>query len=485
MISNFLIKENKELIGRDYEKNYLSEITAKNESSIIVVYGRRRVGKTELLEQVFRNRNILKFEGIEGENEKFQREVTLNTLAKYAGEPKIAKLAFKNWIEVLEEIAGYLKEGEWTLYFEELQWLAAYKTGFISALKYVWDNQLRHNPKLIIILCGSSPSFMISKVLRSKALYNRSQYELHVKPFSFKEICEFLPKHSSREVMDAYLTIGGIPEYLKRIKYSPSLYLGICKEAFSPNGFFVHEYKKIFTSSLATNKYYEQIIQFLSTRKFSTREEIMAHLKIVSGGALSSVLEDLEQCGFIAKYSPYHVEKTRSKLSRYCISDAYLQLYYKFIHNKVSRIEDGEYKDSPSSAIVHDTYMKWLGFSFERYCQSQHKRIATCLGFSGVTYEFGPFFNREVEAEKPGFQIDLVFERQDRVITLCEIKYLKNPADKSVIRDFEQKLDLFKKACKKSSYTIQKILISAEGAEDSVIHSGYFDRILKLEDLIG
>jgi hypothetical protein len=129
--------------------------------------------------------------------------------------------------------------------------------------------------------------------------------------------------------------------------------------------------------------------------------------------------------------------------------------------------------------------MKWLGFSFERYCQSQHKRIATCLGFSGVTYEFGPFFNREVEAEKPGFQIDLVFERQDRVITLCEIKYLKKPADKSVIRDFEQKLDLFKKACKKSSYTIQKILISAEGAEDSVIHSGYFDRILKLEDLIG
>ncbi len=484
MISSFLIKENKELIGREYEKKYLSDIAAKNESSIIVVYGRRRVGKTELLEQVFRNRNILKFEGIEGESEKFQREVTLNTLAKYAGEPKIAKLALKTWIEVLEEMASYIKEGEWTLYFEEVQWLAAYKTGFIAALKYVWDNQLRHNQKLIVILCGSSPSFMVSKVLRSKALYNRSQYELHVKPFSFKETCDFLPKCSPREVMDAYLTIGGIPEYLKRIKTSPSLYLGICNEAFSPNGFFVHEYKRIFTSSLATNKYYEQIIQFLSSRRFSTREEILAHLKTDSGGTLSNVLSDLEQCGFITRYSPYHVEKSKSKLIRFSISDPYLQLYYKFIHHKVGRIEDGEYKDAPASGIVHDTYMKWLGFSFERYCQSQHKTIASCLGFSAVAYAVGPFFNRESEAEKAGFQIDLVFERQDKVITLCEVKYLKKPADKSVIRDFEQKLDLFKKSCRKSSYTIQKVLISAEGAEDSVTHSGYFDRILKLEDLI-
>jgi len=485
MLKPFFINENKSFIGRKAEQHYLAEIIAKDEASIIVVYGRRRVGKTELLEQVFRHRNILKFEGVESGDEKLQQALILSTLAKYADDPKLGKLSFNNWVEILELLADYLKEGEWTLYFEELQWIASYQPHFISALKRVWDNYLRHNPKLIILLCGSSPSFMISEVLKSKALYNRSQYELHVKPFTLLETQAFLPQKSPHEIMDAYLSIGGIPEYLKRIKSGPSLYLGICKESFSPGGFFVHEYQRIFTSSLANNKYYKEIIEFLSHRKFATRDEIMTYLKISSGGSLSTLLEDLELCGFINKYTPYH-SKPGSLLARYSIAEAYLQLYYKFIHEKITQIEQGDYQKNPSSAIAHSTYLKYLGFAFERYCQSQSRLIATLLGFSGVAYHSGPFFNRETSAQKSGFQLDLVFERQDRVITLCEIKYLNRPVDKTIIREFEQKLALFNlfiQNAKKTSYTLQKVLISAQGADESVINSGYFDRILVLEDL--
>lgn len=480
MLKHKKIMKNKAFTGRQYEQNYLRSVDQSKEPAIIAVYGRRRVGKTELIEQTYANRNIIKFEGLESEPESAQITHTLNTLAKYANEPNIAKLQLKSWVDVFELIAQHLKKGIWTLYLEELQWMANYQTSLISALKYVWDNEFRHNKQLIIVLCGSSPSFMINKVVRSKALYNRSQYELPLHPFNIQETQDFIQNKSSREVMDTYLSVGGIPEYLGRIKkQASSLFLGLCQNAFTTGGFLQHEHKKIFTSSLAKSKYYEDIIRLLSCKRFATREEIRKSLKIDSGGTLSNVLKDLELCGFIKNYVPYNLGKT-STLSRYAINDQYLQFYFKFIAPKHDDIVSGIFNKEPSQAINFDTYMKWLGFAFERFCRENHRLIATILGFSGVTYQHGAYFSRSTEKEKPGFQIDLLFHRQDRVITLCEIKYLKQPVKRRIIKEFEEKKLLF--PCPKN-HSIQSVLISAEGADKSVSDHAYFDKIITLEDL--
>ena len=160
----------------------------------------------------------------------------------------------------------------WTVYLEELQWLANYESKMISELKYAWDNYFRHNENLILILCGSAPSFMLDYVVHSKALYNRSQYEFHLKEFNLFEVSLFLQERSNKEIMDAYLTVGGIPEYLKWISRESSVFLSLCKNSFSSGSFFLCAYERIFTSSLSKNKHYKAVIEILSKRKFATRE---------------------------------------------------------------------------------------------------------------------------------------------------------------------------------------------------------------------
>jgi len=466
-------------VGRRSEWERLTMLGKAKEPAILVVYGRRRIGKTELLEQVYANRNILKFEGIRGKSQNEQRAHVLWQLSEYTQNPLIGKLQIDTWVEVFKLINDNIPEGDFTLYFEEVQWLADYNDGFVSELKFAWDNYFRYRQGLLVILCGSAPSFIVNQIIFSKSLYNRSQHELHLKEFGLTETAQFLSPRSRREVMDAYLTVGGIPEYLKWCKTSSSVFTSICKNAFDSDSFFSREYERIFVSSLSENKHYKAIMQFLSGVRFATRDEICKHLKISSSGALSDLLKDIELCGFIEKYTPYNLNE-ESHLSRYCIADHYLQFYYKFIRPIENEIQKGLYRDNPCSAIKMDTYQKWLGYAFERFCRHHHRLIAKILGFHGIHYLAGAFFNRKTQQSEPGFQFDLVFDRDDRVITLCEMKYVQAKIGVGVIEEFERKLELFPNHKRKS---IQKVLVTTEGANDSLRTRHYFDHIITLDDL--
>lgn len=475
-----IIKTHQKFIGRDREFSKLRKIGESGEASIIIMYGRRRIGKTELLEQTFKDRNILKFEGIEGLSPKEQFENVMNQLALYAQEPLLAKVVLQSWREFFQILDPYIKKGKWTLYFEELQWLANYQDALVSELKYVWDNYFRYNPELILILCGSAPSFMLEHVIHSKALYNRSQHEFHLQEFSLAETKEFLGHRSNKEVMDAYLTIGGVPEYLKRISKESSVLLGLCQESFTPNGFFAREYERIFTSSMSNNKYYRKIVEILAKKKFVTRKELAAVLGTQSGGTLSSVLLDLEKSGLIVSYHPFNLNE-HTILTRYAISDNYLQFYFKFIKPIQKNIENSVYENNPTAALNLDSYTKWLGFSFERFCRKMHPAIAKILGFSGVRYQSGVFFSRSTDQEAPGYQIDLVFDRADNVYTICEIKYSQSKIGTPVVAEFEKKLALFPN---KGNKTLHKVLICSEGADEALLRRGYFDEVITCKELM-
>jgi AAA+ ATPase superfamily predicted ATPase len=472
------ISTNKHFIGREFELSKLAQIADADEASIVVVYGRRRVGKTELIEQAFRNRNIVKFEGLEGESEPSQMKHVLSQLSEYAGDPLIARLDLKNWVEIFQLVAKHVSHGKWTIFLDELQWMANYRSHLVAGLKYIWDNYFRQNKSLILVLCGSSPSFIINKVLHSRALYNRSQHEIHLQEFTLHEARAFLgSKRSNREVMDAYLTVGGIPEYLKYLNRDSSVFLGLCRNTFTSDGFFSNEYQRIFTSSLGTNDDYLKIIRFLGREKFASRKQIATHIKCKTGGRLTALLKDLEICGFITRYTPYNLDE-RSLLARYNISDQYLQFYFKFIEPVYGDIQDGNFNKNPTSPVNTDAYLKWLGYSFERLCRKQHRLIAKLLGFESVAYKSGGFFNRQTCNQDKGFQLDLVFDRADRVLTVCEIKYLQSVATRGIVADFERKLELFQNTTKA---TINKVLITTEGADTTL--AGYFDRILTLDDI--
>ena len=471
-------RESSAIVGRRAELDQLTRIGESGVPGIVVVYGRRRVGKTTIIEHAYRHRNILKIEGVEGGDKARQMETALMMLQTYVGDPAIARLKFDRWLEFFQYLARFIGEGQHTLYLEELQWLCCYDDELISDFKLAWDNYLKNNKQLIVVLCGSSPSFMVSHVVRSKALYGRSQHQIHVKPFTIDECrAYFGPDFSEHAVMDAYLSVGGVPEYLAYLKRSKSPYLELCREAFTQNGYFYNECERIFVSSLAKNPHYRPILELLANYRFRTRIEIANHLKIDAGGTLSALLDELEASGFIHHYVPYN-KKENSKLVRYEIADQYLQFFYRFVAPQSKKIKSDMFQDNPTKALNLNDYHQWLGYSFERWCRFNHQRVAKKLGFSAVNYDVGPFFSRSTPSH---FQMDLIFRRADKVLTIVEIKYLRAQTPKTVIQEFERKMELFEMP---SRYSVQRVLISANGCDQSVIDAGYFDDILTLEDLM-
>ncbi len=466
-------------IGRREEIKSIMDAATTQEASILVVYGRRRVGKTELIEHTLHNRNLVKLEGVEDGDTQAQMYRVLYQLSKTFNDPYITRMQFRTWLELFDFIASKISTGRWTLYLEEVQWLAEYKNELISDLKYVWDNSLRHNPDLLLVLCGSSPSFMLNQVVHSKALYNRSIYEINLREFSLNEAQEYLGQRSHREVMDAYLTVGGIAEYLKRLKEHSSIQIGICKESFKKNGYFTNEKNKIFISSFATNVHYEQIVDYLSQVKFAGKQDIEKWLHTKGGGNLTAVLKDLELCGFIERYMPFQSD-SHSNLVRYCIADSYLRFYFKFIAPLSDRISKGDYNHHPMLALNMESYQKWLGLSFERFCRNHSQLIAAIIGFSAVRYKSGAFFNRKTIKGETGYQIDLIFDRADHVLTICEIKYTQSKTGVEIIDEFEKKLRLMSL---RGDKTIEKVLISASGATEGLLARAYFDRVITLEDI--
>lgn len=477
-------KDRGDFLGRESELAKINEVIAQNTATILIVYGRRRVGKTALIEHGFNKQRVLKFEGLEQGSSSRQKQHFKEQLADYCQDPEILKLHLKSWKDCFIALAKNVQSTKCVLYFEELQWMANYRTELVSELKYVWDNFFSKNSKMTLVLCGSSPSFMIDSVLSSQALYNRSQYIIHVQPFTLKETqAYFKEKHSLFELMDLLLTVGGIPEYLRYFNNRKSVFINLVNNSFVKDGFFTKEEDRIFASSFKSKTPYKKAIDYLALHKEATREEISFAMKIKAGGAFSHILQNLEKTGMIESILPLGAPQNSKKI-KYCISDNYLQFYFKFIKPKLRDIELGRFNQSPQSAISMDNFRKWQGFTFERWCRKNHFVIAKALGFSAVDYEVGPLYIK-ANFSTHGAQIDLVFKRKDRTFTVCEIKYNVEPCSSSVIREVAAKLEIFKESKYYSkSYTIQRVLIAAGGVSAALTREAFFDQVLTLEDLV-
>jgi AAA+ ATPase superfamily predicted ATPase len=470
-------------VGREDELQKIRSLASQKESAILIVYGRRRVGKTTLVETALADRSILKIEGLQGKDGPSQRSSAIKQLARLVGDPYLGFVSVDSWFEFFEVVDRQLQKNPAVLYFEELQWLANYEDDFVADLKYFWDNSFRKIPGFLLVLCGSSPSFMINRVIRSKALYNRSYHSINLQPFTLKETLSFLGEaFSPYQRLEAFLTVGGIPEYLNYLRSGKSLLLTLCQHSFQKDSFFSTEYDRLFVSSLGDNPHYQRVIEFLARIRFATRDQILAHIGRDSGGDISLLLQDLEQCGFISTYRSFHSPES-TRLVRYQIEDPYLQFYYKFVAPRKREILLDSYRKKPSEHLNSQEFQTWLGYAFERWCRSHHTSIAQILKFAAVRYSSGAFFSRSLESDVPGFQWDLVFDRRDRVLTLCEIKMNTIPLSVKAAHDFERRLELFPKN-RKSAKTVEKVLIAPGGITDELRDSGYFDSVITLTDLL-
>jgi len=465
-------------IGRNNELQLLNQFISSNDTNICVIYGRRRIGKSELIKKAFSKKKVMIFEGLENRPKQTQIESFLFQLSHMTNESFKHKKV-KTWREAFMILYETIQKNTCHIVFDEFQWMANYRGEIVSELKMIWDLYLSKIKPVTLILCGSIASFMTTSVVKSNALYGRVDLMIHLKGFLLPDTKKMLKNKGTDEILDAQLILDGVPKYLDLIKNKPSIRIGIDELAFTETGYLTDEYERIFVSHFGKNPEYEEIINVLAMNPYGVfRSQISELTTVDPGGGLTKHLKNLESAGFIKSITPLH-KGYKSKLIQYVLSDAYLRFYFEFIRPNIKKIKTGFQKDIFQKIAQSGQYYNWLGRSFEYLCMAHGERISDILGFSGIEYNFGPYFNARTRQES-GVQIDILFNRKDNVLTLCEAKYGIRPTGIEIIQDIERKVEILNHQFKRK--TIQKVLISKSGATKNLMSSGYFYRIISPDE---
>jgi len=467
-------------IGRDTYIDILKTPDFSRGSTMTALYGRRRIGKTSLVEHVFKNSRLLKFEGIEGVGEQEQREHFAATLYRYSGQREHLLLDTTSWTKLLMALSGYLKNEPSVVFFDEYQWMSAEKTRLTSYLKYVWDNFFIKDNNIHLIICGSISSFIVKKVIKSKALYGRINLFIELRELTLSETLNdfFKSTVDQKNILNYYLAVGGVPKYLELFDRQKSFEQNIESLCFRKGAYLVDEVDRLFVSHFGKNKAYKEIVKLLSNCSHATQSTIQSKIDLTSGGRLTEILEDLEFAGFIDLYTPLNKQIT-SNLKRYRLRDPYLRFYFKFIFPNLSNINNTDKALTFSNTIKQAELEIWKGLTYENCIRENHELVAKFLGFSGIMYSAGAWYKKD--EQKTGFQIDLAFLRKDKIITLCEVKYSSNITTK-INEEIREKEDKVLRELKPDG--IQKVLITVDKVDPKLIRESAFDKLICLSDLI-
>lgn len=428
------------IIGRVSEINTLKQALKTKKSELIVVYGRRRIGKTFLVKETYKRYIRFEFSGMYRAPMKLQLQNFYYTLSeKY----KNAELP-TNWLDAFFQLKKYIvtikSKQKKVIFIDEFPWLDTPKSNFLSAFDNFWNTFVSHRKDLTVVICGSAASYMIKKIIKNKGgLHNRLTEKIRLLPFNLHETELFLKRKGIRytryDIIRLYMVTGGVPFYLEKIKQRESIAQAIDRLFFSKNGFLRTEFDTIFASLFTQAENHNSIVRTLSkVRKGLTRNEISAKSKLKSGGTLTKTLEELEQSGFIERYLPYKGKKD----ALFRLTDEYSMFYLKFS-------EDVKNYKSTSWLNLQgkQSYKIWSGFSFETICLKHIEQIKTGLKISGIHSKYGAW---QTKGKEKNAQIDLLIDRDDNVINIFEIKFYDTffAIDKKYAENIKNKISVFK-----------------------------------------
>ena len=469
-------------VGRVKELSLLKSKLDLDHSTMTAIHGRRRIGKTALVEHAFKNTRFIKFEGLEGENDAFQRRQFASTLERHSHRAEHGLLDTSDWTKLLIALSAYIGSEPIVVFFDEFQWMASEKTQLVSHLKYVWDNYFSTKNNVQLIICGSVSSFIVKKVIRSRALFGRIDSFIDLQELNLKEVLgEFFvgKKSSMKNILNFYLAVGGVPKYLQLFNPTQSFELNMQRLAFNSDGYFYNEVDRLFVSHLGHNPIFRKVISILAKYSHMTQTQIQSKLKLNSGGRFSEYLEELELAGFIQSYRSIHRKDARN-LVRFRLKDPFLRFYFRFIDPKKSAISRSSQTESQFSSFVSQhSFETWKGLAFEQCCRDHHSLIARKLQFGAVSYECGAWYHRD--DQKTGAQIDLVFIRKDRVATICEIKYRKSIPERAIRKDLLSKVEIIQTEAKPDA--TQSVLICVDKPKNFEELKEIFDEIITIDFL--
>jgi len=473
------------LIGREKEQALLRELLTTNESEFVALYGRRRVGKTFLAETVYRDEMVFSITGLNNVGKKLQLENFTDILnAKLAKEHQLTRTP-KSWLSAFNHLKNYLeslkRKQKLVVFIDELPWLATTKSGFLSALENFWNGWANKRTDIILLVCGSAASWMISNVVRSRGgLHNRITRRIRLLPFNLYETECYLKSrniHLERyDILQLYMVMGGIPHYLKEVRRGQSATQVIDEVCFSKDGLLRDEFYSLYEGLFNKAERYLKVVQVLAKNpKGLTRNELMKAAKLSSGGTTTKIFDALEESGFIFKYLPIG---KNTRLALYKLSDPYSAFYLKFIANSRASGTGTWVKKSAMAS-----WKSWSGFAFESICLAHISQIKAALKIGGIYTEESSW--RKIGTDKEqGAQIDLLIDRSDNTINICEIKYALDEFSitKKYAESLRNKIGVFRKNTK-SKKTLFLTMITTFGVSQNQYATSFVQQSVTMESL--
>ncbi len=435
------------IIGREHEIAELQKAYNADESKFVAIFGRRRVGKTYLVRETFQDKFAFAFSGMANVSTKEQLHRFFLSLKDRGCKETSAP---KNWIDAFFMLEQYLKElpkGKKVVFLDELPWLDAPKSSFLPAFENFWNAWASARKDILLVVCGSATSWMVNKILKNRGgLHNRLTNQIYLQPFTLSECEQYAQKlnlpSERRDIIEAYMIFGGVPFYWSLLSHNLSLSQNIDALFFGRNPKLANEFNELYASLFKNAEVYVEIIAALGKKKAGmTRDELIEAATLATGGKLSKYLDDLENCGFIRRYQSIGA---KTKNSVFQLIDNFTLFYFKFLDGKKNTD-----KNYWSKIQVSPIYHTWCGLAFERVCLLHSEQIKKALGISGViTNEYA--WRKAADEYSSGAQIDLLIERSDKIINLCEIKYTDHPytIDAKYMEALRNKAAQFKEATK-------------------------------------
>ncbi len=432
-----ILKLGLKMIGRKEEIIRIKALLGSNKSEFLAVTGRRRVGKTFLIDTLLKEHYCFSMTGIQKGNTSTQLTNFAIKLSEYDGSynPETPR----NWQMAFLQLKAYLKNLDITkkqiIFIDELPWVYTARSGFIQLLAHFWNDYLSKESHFVLVICGSATSWITKKIINDPGgLHNRVTEKIHLHPFTLSETNAFLISKGLRmtpqELTKIYMTLGGIPFYLDGLKKGETFASAIERLCFMPNGLLRNEYQNLYQALFSNADLHQAIVAVLAKHHNGiTRQQVLKELKINNTGSFQRALEELLLSDFIMEHNAYGKKK---KGLLYRVSDEYSVFYHRFIKPN-QKYTPGIWQQLAQS----QSYKIWSGFAFETLCLKHVQKIKSALGISAVYTEISALKIKEHKGNA-GFQIDLIIDRKDDAINLCEIKFYSTVF--SIQKDYYQKL---------------------------------------------
>lgn len=468
----------KDIIGREKERELLNQYIDSNESEFIAIYGRRRVGKTFLIRKMFGERLAFYMTGMDNVTMQDQLLNFTLELRKFSGKDIPVP---ENWLYAFNSLATYLESlpnGNKIIFMDELPWMDTPKSKFISALEHFWNSWASNRSDIKLIVCGSATSWMIDKLINNRGgLHNRLTHRMAIEPFNLQECEQYFEAkgfgYSQKEIAECYMIMGGIPFYLKQMQKGLSVAQNIDRLFFEIGCALDGEFDNLYRALFKFSENYIRIVEALASKgKGLTRQEIIQQTKLPNNGGLTTMLKELESCGFIRQYEPFAKQK---KDILYQLTDFYSLFYFRFIQK--NRYRDEHFWTNSLGSGIHRS---WSGYAFEMLCLMHIAEIKKALGISGVQSLTSSWRSNSSEEDA---QIDLVIDRKDQTVNLCEMKYADRTfvIDKQYDENLRNKLASFREETK-TRKSLHLTFVTTYGVKPNA-YSGHIQKEVVLEDL--